>query len=80
MDDLAQDLADFIVASPTPYHAVAEVVRRLSAAGFVEQPEAGPWVDGPGGRYLVRDGTVLAWSVPSDAGPGLSMRIFAAHS
>jgi aspartyl aminopeptidase len=80
VDDLAQDLADFIVASPTPYHAVAEAVRRLGAAGFVEQPEAGPWSDGPGGRYLVRDGTVLAWSVPDGATPGTPMRIFAAHT
>lgn len=80
MDDLAQDLADFIVASPTPYHAVAEAVRRLEAAGFTDQPEAGPWSDGPGGRFLVRDGTILAWSVPAGARPGTPMRIMAAHT
>ncbi len=61
MNGLAQDLADFLSVSPTPYHAVTEVVRRLAAAGFVEQPETGPWNDGPGGRYLVRDGTFVAW-------------------
>src|SRR3954467_9611374 len=55
MSDLAQDLAAFITAAPTPYHTVAEGVRRLAEAGFAEQPEAGPWEDGPGGRYLVRD-------------------------
>ena len=32
MSDLVQDLADFVVAAPTPYHAVAEAARRLSAA------------------------------------------------
>jgi aspartyl aminopeptidase len=80
MSDLAQDLADFIVAAPTPYHAVAEAVRRLRAAGYTEQPEAGPWADGPGGRYLVRDGTLLAWSVPEGAVPGTPMRVFAAHT
>lgn len=80
VDDLAQDLADFIVAAPTPYHAVAEAVRRLDAAGFIAQPEAGPWADGPGGRYLVRDGTVLAWFVPEAVAPGAPMRIFAAHT
>jgi aspartyl aminopeptidase len=80
MDDLAQDLADFITAAPTPYHAVAEAVRRLDAAGFAEQPEAGPWPDGAGGRYLVRDGTILAWFVPEVAPPGTPMRIFAAHT
>ena len=78
--DLALDLADFITASPTPYHAVAEAVRRLRAAGFTEQFETAPWPDGPGGRYLVRDGTVLAWFVPDPAPPGTPMRIFAAHT
>ncbi|MHA6619297.1 M18 family aminopeptidase [Pseudonocardia sp. DLS-67] len=80
MSDLAQDLAAFLTAAPTPYHTVAEGVRRLDAAGFTEQPEAGPWEDRPGGRYLVRDGTLLAWFVPEGAPPGTPMRIFAAHT
>jgi aspartyl aminopeptidase len=78
--DLAHDLAAFVTAGPTPYHAVAAGVRRLVAAGFTEQPEGGPWTGGPGGRYLVRDGTLLAWSVPEQAPPGTPMRIFAAHT
>jgi aspartyl aminopeptidase len=80
MDDLSHDLADFIAVAPTPYHAVAESVRRLEAAGFTEQPEAGPWAEGPGGRYLVRDGTFLAWYVPETAAPGTPLRVFAAHT
>lgn len=80
MIDPAQDLADFIVASPTPYHAVREASRRLRAAGFSEQDEAGPWLPGAGGRFLVRDGTVLAWFCPRGSGPGTPMRVFAAHT
>jgi aspartyl aminopeptidase len=80
MSDLAQDLAAFLTAAPTPYHTVAEGVRRLADAGFTEQAEAGPWEDGPGGRYLVRDGTLVAWFVPEGAPPGTPMRIFAAHT
>ncbi len=80
MADLAQDLAAFIAASPSPYHAVAESVRRLRGAGFTEQPETGPWSAEPGRRYLVRDGTLLAWFVPSPCPPGTPMRIFAAHT
>jgi aspartyl aminopeptidase len=75
-----QDVAAFITAAPTPYHAVAEAARRLTAAGFVEQPEVGPWTDEPGGRYLIRDGTVLAWYRPAGTSPGTPMRIFAAHT
>ena len=73
MSDLVQDLADFIVAAPTPYHAVAESVRRLEAAGFRDEP-------GPGRRYLVRDGTVLAWSVPEGVPAGTPLRVFLAHT
>jgi aspartyl aminopeptidase len=80
MDDLAPDLADFIVASPTPYHAVAEAVRRLAAAGFTEQVLTEPWSDQAGGRYLVRDGTFAAWFVPESARPGTPLRIMAAHT
>ena len=80
MSELVQDLADFITAAPTPYHAVAEAARRLTAAGFVEQPERGPWTDEPGGRFLIRDGTVLAWFRPEATPAGTPMRIFAAHT
>ena len=80
MDDLAQDLAAFITAAPTPYHAVAEAVGRLTAAGFTEQSETAPWLDGPGGRRLVRDGTFVAWFVPADLPPGAPLRIMAAHT
>jgi aspartyl aminopeptidase len=80
MDDLAQDLADFISVAPSPYHAVGEAVRRLEAAGFTEQPATAPWAGGPGGRYLVRDGTVLAWSVPAGVPAGAPMRVFLAHT
>ena len=80
MTDPAADLAAFITAAPSPYHAVAEGVRLLEAAGFTEHVETDPWPDGPGGRYLVRDGTVLAWSVPAGGASGRPLRVFAAHT
>ncbi len=80
MNDPAQDLADFISASPSPYHAVDRAARRLRAAGFSQQSDAGAWLPGAGGRFLVRDGTVLAWFCPPDTGPGTAIRVFAAHT
>ncbi|MEJ3652067.1 M18 family aminopeptidase [Actinomycetes bacterium KLBMP 9759] len=80
MDDLVHDLAAFITAAPTPYHAAAEGARRLEEAGFAEQDLAGTWDGGPGGRYLLRDGTLVAWFVPETAAAGTPMRIFAAHT
>lgn len=76
----ASGLAPFVAAAPTPYHAVAEAVRRLAAAGFTEQPEDQRWTPEPGGRYLVRDGTLLAWWVPDGGAAGLPLRVFAAHT
>ncbi|GAA1872266.1 M18 family aminopeptidase [Pseudonocardia ailaonensis] len=80
MSHPANDLAEFVSASPTPYHAVAEAVRRLQESGFTEQVETAEWDDTPGGRYLVRDGTLLAWSVGDGVRPGAPLRIFAAHT
>lgn len=80
MNDLTQDLADFIAAAPTPYHAVAEASRRLLAAGFRQQQESQAWAGGSGGHFLVRDGSVLAWYLPDGAETGTPMRVFAAHT
>ena len=74
------DLAAFVQASPSSYHAAAEGARRLRAAGFVEQDEAAAWDSSPGGHYLVRDGALLAWRVPEGAGPTTAFRVLGAHT
>jgi aspartyl aminopeptidase len=57
----ARDLMAFIDASPTPYHAVEEAVRRLARAGFVPLPEEDAWPLTPGMRgYVVRGGSSIA--------------------
>ncbi len=62
------DFIDFIDASPSSYHAAAEVASRLDAAGFARQDEKAPWDASPGGHYIVRGGAVLAWRIPEPAG------------
>lgn len=78
--DHARDLAAFVTASPTSYHAAAEGARRLEAAGFTRQDEAEPWQGGSGGRYLIRDGALLAWRLPEGAGPTTPYRIVGSHT
>ena len=78
--DHVNDLADFVTASPSSYHAAAEGARRLRAAGFTEQDESAAWDLGPGGRYVVRDGALVAWRMPGGAGPGTAYRIVGAHT
>ena len=74
------DLADFITASPSSYHAAAEVARRLDGAGFTEQVETEAWDASPGGHYLLRDGAVIAWRVPEATAAPVGFRIVGAHT
>lgn len=77
----AEDLADFVAASPSSYHAAAEVARRLEDAGFTRLDEEDGWPAQPGGRFVVvRDGAVIAWVVPADAVGTTPAQIFGAHT
>jgi aspartyl aminopeptidase len=82
MSDAARDLVAFIDASPTPYHAVAEVSRRLAAAGFRECAEQELWSLGPGDRrFVVRNGgSLVAFQVGSESPIDGGFRIVGAHT
>lgn len=76
----ALDLIAFIDVSPSPYHAVAEALSRLNAAGFGEVPKAGSWPSGPG-RYVVVDGgSLFAWVVPDGCAAATPFRLLGAHT
>jgi len=68
------DLISFLDAAPTPYHAVAEAIRRLEAAGYRAVREQDAWELAAGDRrYVVRGGGSLAAfevgsAPPSEAG------------
>ncbi|GAA0506919.1 putative M18 family aminopeptidase 2 [Paractinoplanes deccanensis] len=77
------DLAAFVSASPSSYHAAAEVARRLGEAGYRTLDETADWRDDvhPGARLLVvRDGSVIAFAVPEGAHAGTPFRILGAHT
>lgn len=77
----ADDLADFVAASPSSFHAAAEVARRLRDVGFTALDELAAWQVAPGAKqFVVRDGAVLAWVVPSGAEASTPFHIFGAHS
>ncbi|MFI2488382.1 M18 family aminopeptidase [Promicromonospora kroppenstedtii] len=77
----AADLGEFVAASPSSYHAAAEVARRAQAAGFTLLAEDAAWGVTPGGRYVVvRDGSVIAFTVPTTAGPTTPFTIVGAHT
>jgi len=78
--DAALDLCAFIDASPSPFHAVATAATRLEAAGFTEVVETEAWDDATGSRYLVRDGSLVAWSLPAGTPPATPWRLIGAHT
>ena len=50
-------LFDFIGASPTAFHSVANAAKMLEAAGFSELCESGEWQLSAGeGYYVTRNG------------------------
>ena len=82
MPDAVRDLLAFIDASPTPYHAIAETVRRLAAGGFSECREDELWTLSPGDRrWVVRNGgSLVAFQIGSESPVEGGFRIVGAHS
>ena len=68
------DLVLFLGDSPTPFHAVASAVSRLTAGGFQPLLESASWSSLGKGRYYVvhGDSALVAFVVPD---PGLERRI-----
>ena len=79
----AADLLKFIDASPSPFHAVAEMERRLRAGGFSKLSESdAAWATSAGGKYYVTRGqsAVVAFALGGRFVPGGSATIVAAHT
>jgi len=75
---VADALCRFIDDSPSPYHAVATAAALLDGAGFREVDPGAALPAGPGGRYVRRGGSIVAWR--QHAGPVLAFRIVGAHT
>jgi len=83
MPDLAlgNDLRAFLDASPSPFHAVAELARRLTAAGFTELAEADAWSLAPGGQhFVVRQGSLVAFRVGTAPLAEAGLRMVGTHT
>ncbi|MFE7976932.1 M18 family aminopeptidase [Streptomyces shenzhenensis] len=74
------DLMSFLIASPSPYHAVANAAERLEKAGFRQVAETDAWDGTAGGKYVLRGGAIVAWYVPEGAAPHTPYRIVGAHT
>ncbi len=76
----AEALCSFLDAAPSAFHACAELAERLRGAGWLELDESATW-DGAstsGGRFVVRDGSLVAWWQPEL--PARALRLIGAHT
>lgn len=77
-------LLSFLDASPSPYHAVENLVKRLAAVGFKPLAEGASWADKvqPGGKfYFSRNGSALvAVAVGGKYEAGNGIKMVAAHT
>jgi aspartyl aminopeptidase len=82
VSDLVADLLAFIDRSPTPYHAVAESLRRLAAGGYRALSEAEVFRLAPGDRCTIvrNDGSLVAFEVGSEPPAAAGFRIVGAHT
>ena len=80
MDQRTERLLQFLDASPSVYHAAANIENELKNAGYARLDEAEKWELTPGGKYyLTRGGSaVLAFRVPQGTPKGFMMS--ASHS
>ncbi|MDF1561965.1 MAG: M18 family aminopeptidase [Deltaproteobacteria bacterium] len=78
----SRDLLSFIDASPSPFHATAEALRRCEAAGFTHLDEAEAWKLAPGGAYVITrgDGALLALRVGTRPPEEVGVRLTGAHT
>lgn len=78
-DAVCADLASYIDASPSPYHAVESSAARLASFGFVELDEREAWRDVERG-FVRRGGGLIAWAAPDDVTPSTPLRVVGAHT
>ncbi|MCB9833903.1 MAG: M18 family aminopeptidase [Planctomycetes bacterium] len=79
---VVEDLLAYIEASPSPFHAVAETMRRLEAAGFGRLDERESWRLEPGARHYVtrNDSSIVAFVVGAEAPAEAGFRMVGAHT
>ena len=78
----ARNLLDFIDASPTAFHAVAEMKRKFRSAGYKELKEIEEWSLAPGGKYMTsrNGGSFLAFQVGNESPEYFGFKVIGAHT
>ncbi|MGB0733014.1 MAG: M18 family aminopeptidase, partial [Pontibacterium sp.] len=82
MIDFNDELKCFLNESPTPFHAVVAMAKRLKTVGYVELVEGEAWDLQPSGKYFTtrNDSSIAAWVMPSDISSYGGLRMVGAHT
>jgi len=77
-----QGLLGFLKVSPTPFHAVQNMVQQLKAAGFRLLKESERWDLDDGGKYVVvrNDSSLVAFIKGSKSAAGRGIHLVGAHT
>ena len=80
MTDYNKELMSFLDKSPTAFHAISSIKKKLIASGYSELAESEKWELTEGGKYFVtrNDSSIIAFRVPRFNFTGFM--ISAAHS
>lgn len=76
----ASAMCKYIDASPSPFHAVANAADTLRAAGFRELAEGAPFPAECRKGFVVRSGSLLAWSRGDRPAHEVGFRVLGAHT
>lgn len=81
-NNLVASLLDFIDASPTPFHAVANMAAALEEKGFERLEERSKWRLQRSGRYYVTRGgsSIVAFRTASEDPVDVGVRMVGAHT
>ena len=80
--DFNSELLSFLDASPTPFHAVFEMKKRLLSNGFLELKESDSWKIEQGASYFVtrNDSSIIAFHTGDRPSSELGWRMVGAHT
>jgi aspartyl aminopeptidase len=76
----AAKMLEYIDAGPTSYHACAATAEMLDSAGFSQLRETDSWQLAPGNYYVIRGGSLVAWSIGENHRPHTGFRVLGAHT
>ena len=76
----AADLCRFIDQSPSPFHVCTTVAAELDAAGFIRVHEREVWPIDHHDLYVIRGGSLIAWSTDAAVSASDGFRIIGGHT